>query len=171
MPKAKIYVWTGTGAGKTTSALGVALRAVGHKQKVVVIQFMKGRKDIGEYKVQERLRPYYKVYQFGKRSWVNLKKPSKEDIARANNGLKFAELIIRQKPDLLIMDEINLAIACGLLKIKDVMALLDKANPKTAVYCIGRFAPKELITRADFVNEVRLLKRPKTWKAKKGIEY
>ena len=57
--KGNVYLWTGDGWGKTTSALGVALRAVGHKQKVVVVQFMKGRKNIGEYKIMKKLKPYY----------------------------------------------------------------------------------------------------------------
>jgi len=60
-----IYLYTGTGAGKTTNALGLALRSMGHERKVVIIQFLKWRKDIGEYKIKDKLRHYYEIYQFG----------------------------------------------------------------------------------------------------------
>jgi len=166
-----IYLWTGTGAGKTTSALGVALRALGHKQKVVIVQFMKGRKDIGEYKIRKKLGRKYKIYQFGRKGFVNLKKPSKKDKDLAVKGLRFAERVLKEKPDLLVLDEINLAVACGLLNVKDVLSFLNKVPKKTCVYLIGRFAPKKLIDKADFVNEVKIIKHPRKWKAKKGIEY
>jgi len=171
MGKNNIYLWTGTGAGKTTSALGVALRCLGHNKKVVIIQFMKGRKDIGEYKIRKKLGKNYKIYQFGKKGWVNLKKPDESDKKQAEKGLMFAERMLKEKPDLLVLDEINLAAAIGLLKVKDILRLLNKAPEKTNVYLIGRYAPKELIKRADFVNEVIEVKHPKYWKAKKGIEY
>ncbi len=62
--KATVYLWTGTGYGKTTSALGAALRQVGHGNKVIIVQFMKGRKYIGEYKIMNRLKPNYQIFQF-----------------------------------------------------------------------------------------------------------
>ena len=166
-----IYLWTGEGAGKSTSALGVALRTAGHKKKAVVIQFMKGKRNIGEYLIKNKLKPYYEIYQFGRKGWVNLKKPEKADIEHAKQGLKFAGSVLKRKPHLLVLDEINLALACGLLKIEDVLGLLDKVPKETNVYLIGRYAPKKLIERADFVNEIREVKHPKKWKAKEGIEY
>lgn len=166
-----IYLWTGHGAGKTTSALGVALRCIGHKQKVIVIQFMKGRKDIGEYKIKNKLKPLYKIYQFGREGFVNLKKPSEEDKIRAQAALKFAEKKLKEKPHLIILDEINLACAIGLLDTKEVIKFLNKAPKKINIYLIGRYAPKELIKKADFVNKVIEVKHPKYWRAKKGIEY
>ncbi len=166
-----IYLWTGKGAGKTTSALGVALRCVGHKQKVIVIQFMKGRKDIGEYLIKNELKPYYGIYQFGKKGFVNLKKPSKEDKKRAKEALEFAKKKIKEKPHLMILDEINLACAIGLIGTEEVIKFLNKVPKKVNVYLIGRAAPKELMKKADFVNEVIEIKHPKYWKAKKGIEY
>ncbi len=166
-----IYLWTGKGAGKTTSALGVALRAIGHKKKVVVIQFMKGRKNIGEYKIRKKLKPYYEIYQFGRKGWVNLKNPSIEDKKRAMEALDFVEKKIKEKPFLLILDEINLACAIGLINTKDVLKLLKRADKSINIYLIGRYAPKELINIADFVNEIKEVKHPKKWKAKIGIEY
>lgn len=169
--KGYIYVWTGLGAGKTTSSLGVALREVGHGNRVIIIQFMKGRKDIGEYKIMKRLSPQYEIYQFGRKGWVDLHNPSEEDKNMAAHGLEFAEKCLRRKPALLVLDEINLAMAYGLLGAKEVLKLLDKAPKQTSIYMTGRFAPLEIMERADYVTEFVCLKRPKEIFAKKGIEY
>ena len=166
-----IYLWTGKGAGKTTSALGAALRAVGHKKKVVIIQFMKGRKDIGEYIIRDKLKPYYEIHQFGREGFVNLKKPSEKDKKRAEKALEFAKKKLKDEPYLVILDEINLACAIGLLDTKEVIKLLNKVPKKINIYLIGRYAPKELIKKADFVNELREIKHPRYWRAKEGIEY
>lgn len=168
-----VYLWTGEGAGKTTSALGVALRSIGWNHKVVVIQFMKGWKNIGEYKIKKRLGKNYEIHQFGRKAFINLKKPAKDDIEIANKGLEFAEKVLAKKPDLLILDEINLAAAIGLVPRKKVLKLIEKANPKTTIYMTGRYAPKEFIERADFATEIKQIKHPmqKKMLAKKGIEY
>lgn len=173
MRKDNIYLWTGNGWGKTTSALGVALRAIGHGKRVVIIQFMKGRKDIGEYKVRKRLKPNYEIYQFGRRGWVDLKNPSKKDKELAHQGLEFAKKIVKTKPFLLILDEINLAVAVGLLSLKEVLEFLDSIPKTITVYLTGRYAPKELMNRADYVTEITAIKHPKIHlrKAKKGIDY
>ena len=77
--RATVSFWTGSGWGKTTSALGVALRAIGQGKEAVIIQFMKGWGDnIGEFRVRHRLAPDYQIYQFGRPGWVNLKHPAKE---------------------------------------------------------------------------------------------
>lgn len=169
--KAPVYIWTGIGYGKTSSALGIALRMTGHGKKAVVVQFMKGWKNIGEYKIQKRLSPEYEIHQFGRKGWVKLKKPSKKDKKLAAKGLKFAENVLKKKPDLLVLDEIILAVAIGLLNVKEVIKVLDKAPSKTALYLTGRFCPQELIERADYVTEFVTLKQPKKIVAKKGIEY
>lgn len=166
-----IYLWTGEGAGKTTSALGVALRAAGHKQKVIIIQFLKGRKDIGEVKVANKLKPYYNIFQFGKKSWTYFNKLTKQDYEHAEKAMEFALKAIKQKPKLLILDEINLAAHFKLVKTEKVLELLDKVPSSTVVYLTGRRAPKKLINRADFVNEIKEIKKPRKYKAKKGIEY
>jgi cob(I)alamin adenosyltransferase len=169
-----IYLWTGNGWGKTTSALGVALRAIGHGYKVIIIQFMKGRKWIGEYKVRKRLKPNYEIYQFGKKDFVNLKKPSEKDRQLAIKGLEFAKEAVKRKPNLLILDEINLAVKIGLLDIDDVLEFLDKVPKGITVYMTGRYAPKKLMARADYVTEIKAVKHPPTnvkGKAKRGIDY
>jgi cob(I)alamin adenosyltransferase len=172
MGKGNIYLWTGDGAGKTTSALGVTLRAVAHNRKVIIIQFMKGRKNIGEYLIKKRLGKNYEIHQFGRKGWVNTKNPSEFDKMLARKALHFANTVVREdKPFLLILDEINLALSIGLLNIKDVMRFLNSVPSTTNVYLIGRNAPYELRNRADFVNEIILVKQPRFFKAKKGIDF
>jgi len=167
-----IYLYTGTGAGKTTNALGLALRSVGHKHKVVIIQFLKWWRNTGEYKIRRMLVPHYEIYQFGRKSWHGLNNLDEKDKRLAREALKFAEKIIKEKrPHLLVLDEINLALHCNLVEVKEVLEFLDKIPKKTDVVLTGRFAPKELIKRAEFVNEIVDVKHPKEMVTTKGIQY
>lgn len=170
--KGHIYLYTGTGAGKTANALGLALRTVGHKRKVVIIQFLKWWKNTGEYQIKNLLAPYYEIYQFGRRGWIGLGNLDEEDKKLAHKGLEFAERIVREKkPHLLVLDEINLALYCQLLEVSEVLKLLDAISQSTDVVMTGRYAPKELIERADFVNEIRDVKSPREMVTTKGIQY
>ncbi|MBW2999366.1 cob(I)yrinic acid a,c-diamide adenosyltransferase [Candidatus Woesearchaeota archaeon] len=172
MKKAPVYLWTGPGWGKTTSALGVAMRCLGHGFKVIVIQFMKGRKDkIGEYRVKKLLGKKYEIHQFGRTGWVKLKKPSETDKKLAQKGLEFARKAAKKKPFLLILDEINLAVSAGLLNEKEVLDFLDEIPPKVHVYLTGRKATKKLISRANYVNVINMKKGPKRLTGEKGIDY
>lgn len=172
MKKNNVYLWTGNGWGKTTSALGVSLRAIGHGQKVIIIQFMKGRKDVGEYKIQKRLKPNYNIYQFGTKKFMNTKNPSQQDKKLAQKGFEFAKKALKQKPNLLILDEINLAAKIKLLDTKEIIKFLNSVPRKINVYLTGRYAPKELVKRADYTTEIKAVKHPPlTKKAKKGIDY
>jgi len=166
-----VYLWTGSGGGKTCNALGLALRCVGHNQRVVIIQFLKWWKNTGEYKIRNKLKPYYEIYQFGRKGWIGLNNLNEKDKKLAEDGLKFAERSLRKRPDLLVLDEINLALYCKLLDIKEVLKFLNKIPKKTTVVITGRCAPKELIKRADFVNEIRDVKHPKKIPTTKGIQY
>ncbi len=167
-----IYLYTGEGPGKTTNALGLALRSVAHKRRVVIIQFMKGRKDIGEYIIKDKLKPYYEIYQFGRKEFVNLKNPSEEDKKLAKKGLEFTkEIIEKGNYDLLILDEINLACAAKLINTDKVVNLLKKVPKEKDVVLTGRYAPSKLINIADFVNLVNLVKMPEKLEYKKGIQY
>lgn len=171
--KALVYLWSGCGWGKTTSALGVALRAVGHGKKVIIIQFLKGWGDkIGEVAIEKRLAPEYEIHQFGTKAWVDLKKPTEKDKALAKAGMAAAFKALKKKPFLLVLDEINLALAVRLVRFQDLTRLLDSAHPSTTIYLTGRSAPQLLKDRADFVTEVIGIKRPKKRvKARPGIEY
>ena len=167
-----IFLYTGTGAGKTTNALGLALRCIGHGLKVIIIQFMKGRKDIGEYIIKDKLSPEYEIYQFGRPEWVNLRKPSEEDKRLAKEALKFAEKVtLEKKPFLLVLDEINLAVAINLISVEEVLSLLSKIPKETHVVLTGRYAPPELIDKADIVNLVVEVKYPRKLINIKGINY
>jgi cob(I)alamin adenosyltransferase len=166
-----IYLYTGEGAGKTTSALGMALRSLGHGYKVIMIQFMKGRKDIGEYKFQ-KYNKNYKVYQFGRPRFIkNLKSPPENDIKNAERGLEFVLDAIKQKPRLLILDEINIATAYNLLDADKVIKTIKRIPKSMDIVMTGRYAPKKLVDIADYVNEVKMHKMPKIRIAKKGINY
>lgn len=181
----KVYLITGDGAGKTTGALGLALRSLGHGHKVVIIQFMKFWKDTGEYKFQKRINSY-KVYQFGHPGWLRLSRSeakfgsqrfkvhTAEDIDRqfALKGLQKAEEVLKkEKPNLLVLDEICLAVHSGLLRIDEVLRVLKKIPTKTNVVLTGRKAPRELKKRADFVNIIVATKFPQNISAQKGIQY
>jgi len=167
-----VHLYTGSGGGKTVAALGLAMRALGHGQKVVMIQFLKGRKDIGEYKIQERLGPNYEVHQFGKPEFVDPKNLKPEDYALARKGLEFAKKALKREPDLLILDEINLAAAGGLIKVEDVLELLENVPMRTIVVLTGRLAPDEFINRADLATTVVDVKgMKKRLPARKGYEY
>ena len=170
----EIHLYMGDGGGKTTTALGVGLRAVGHGYKVVMIQFMKGRRDIGEYKaIKSRLSPQFEIYQFGRPSFVNLQKPSDEDRELARKGLEFARQVLKKKPFLLILDEINLAATIGLVDVKEVLKLLDETPEETHVILTGRHPPREFVDRADFVTYMACVKHPfsEGVRARKGLEY
>lgn len=170
--KGNIIVYTGNGGGKTTAALGLALRAVGHNKKVVIIQFLKGRKDIGEYKVRDRLGSHYEIHQFGTTEFINLKHPTEKDKERALKALKFAEKKIHEDVDMLILDEINLAAAAGLINVGEVVEMLKSIPHKTITVLTGRHAPVEFIEAADYAVEIKDLKRPeKEYPPRKGFEY
>ena len=167
-----IYSYVGTGAGKTANALGLALRSVGHKHRVIIIQFMKWWKNVGEFKIQKMLAPYYEIYQFGRKGWIGLGNLNDADKKLAEKALKFAEKIANEKkPSLLVLDEINLALYCQLLDVREVIDFLNRIPKNTDVVLTGRFAPQELIERADFVNEIKDVKYPKNMVTTIGIQY
>lgn len=184
-----VYLYTGTGAGKTTNALGLALRSVGHGHKVIMIQFLKWWKKTGEYKITKKLKPYYEIYQFGRPGWFkkNDKKPqvykfgktrfvvkSLEELDKrlSQEGLEFAKKIVKtKKPHLLILDEINLALHWKLLDIDEVINFLDNLPKRTDVVLTGRYAPQKIIDRAEFVNEVIDIKHSEKIPTTKGIQY
>jgi len=167
-----IYLYTGNGAGKTTNILGLALRSVGHRQKVVIIQFLKWWRNTGEYRIRNRLKPEYEIYMFGRKGWHGLKRLGPEDRAICYKGLEFARKIVKEKkPRLLGLDELNLAVHTKMLDIKDVLEFLDDIPKRTNVVITGRHAPKRLMDRADFVNRITVVKMPKKLKAEPGIQY
>ncbi|MBN2043122.1 MAG: cob(I)yrinic acid a,c-diamide adenosyltransferase [Candidatus Aenigmarchaeota archaeon] len=167
-----IYVFTGDGKGKTSAALGVALRSYGYRKTIVFVQFMKNR-ETGEIKFADK-RKGFAIHQFGSENFVDLSHPSEDDRKRAEAGLEFAEAVITKKaPDLLVLDEINVAVRHGLLKGHRVLDLIRKLPENTDIILTGRDASKEIIEVADLVTEMKEIKHPyaKGTEAKKGLDF
>ena len=166
-----VVLYTGTGPGKTSAALGIALRALGHGKRIVVVQFMKWWKETGEYRAAKKLGRQFQIRQFGRKGWIGLKNLGPEDRKLALEGLGFAEKALRQGADVLVLDEINLALHCGLLKVDEVLSLLRKAPKKTVVILTGRHAPRQLLEMADVAVELKERKLPKKMRAIEGLNF
>ncbi len=168
-----IYVFTGEGKGKTTAALGIAMRALGHGQKVAIVQFMKGRKDSGEYLFFKKKLPKVLFLRFGLPSLVNHQNPSSKDVRIAFEGWQKVEELFKKKWDVVILDEIVTAINYRLLKLSQVLAKIKKENKRAHFVLTGRSAPKELLRVADLVTEMKEIKHPfkKGVLAVKGLDY
>lgn len=168
-----IHVYTGNGKGKTTAALGIALRAAGRGLRVFILQFMKGG-DYGEVKAVKLLKPYITMKQTGLCTFVDKDNPSREDIRLAKEGLKIASKAIKDwKYDMVILDEIICAVDFKLIDLKKVLDMLGKKPPFVELILTGRNAPKEIIDIADLVTEMKEIKhyyRSLKVGARKGIE-
>ena len=168
-----IQVYTGTGKGKTTAALGLALRASGHGLKVCIIQFMKGWPNYGELEGVKHL-PGVTLRQFGRAEFVDKDNPDPADIRMAHDALRYAaEVITGGECDILILDEINVALDWGLISLEEVLPLLDARPPKMEMVLTGRNAHPEIVRRADLVTEMLDIKHPYAdgVAARRGIEY
>jgi len=155
-----VEVYTGNGRGKTTAAIGLAFRAVGHGLFVHIVQFMKGDESYGEFQ-SCKAHPNIQIEQFGRKEFVNPKEPSTVDMELAARGLARArEVLTAGEADLVILDELNVAVGFGLVTVDDVMGLLDIRPPHVELLITGRMAPPELIERADLVTEMKEVKHP-----------
>lgn len=166
-----IHVYTGKGKGKTTAALGLALRAAGAGLKVYIGQFIKG-KPYSEIKALKKVKNIT-VEQFGRGCFIK-RGPSREDIASAQRGLRRAEKRMCQGCyDMVVLDEINIAVKLKLLDRDEVVSFLKRAPRHIELVLTGRNADKALIRLADLVSEVREVKHyyKKGVKARRGIEY
>lgn len=171
--RGRIQVYTGSGKGKTTAALGLAFRALGHGKKVLLIQFMKKGQGLGEIKAAQRF-PEFKILQAGRSGWVRKGQASLQDKRLARKGWKAARKAIKtQKYDLLILDELNVAIDYGLLQLKQIKEVMKNRPKNIEVVITGRYAHPEILEMADLVSEVRARKHyyKKGITARAGIEY
>ncbi len=154
-----IQVYTGNGKGKTTAALGLALRAAGRELKVCMIQFMKGGGPYGEHLAAPRLAPYLTIIQTGREGWVNRENPDPEDIRLAREALVMAQEVLNCGDyDLVILDEINGAVSFGLIGVDDVLALMGRKPPAVELVLTGRNAHERVLEAADLVTEMRDVK-------------
>lgn len=191
MPKSRlglVHVYTGNGKGKTTAALGIAFRAAGHGFSVLITQFLKGGVHTGEISAARRF-PNVKVRQFGRKCPYSEKmrrglidcgncrdcfKAGGDEIDNVQKAFKVAfDASASGKHDIVIMDEINVALAIGWIKVRDVLKLIKKKHRNTELILTGRAAPKSIIKAADIVTEMREVKHPmkRGIFVRRGIEY
>jgi len=170
-----LIVFTGNGKGKTSAAMGTALRAVGNGLKVLMIQFIKGSWHYGELDAAPMLGGAFEIRVMG-RGFVKIgtEKPDPEDVRLAEEAWKAAvEAMHGGGYDMLILDEINYAIHYGMLAIDSVLAGLAGRPEGVHVICTGRNAHPRLVEAADMVSAIKEIKHPyeKGILAQRGIEY
>ena len=169
----RVHVITGPGKGKTTAAFGLALRAVGHGLRVSVVQFMKTGETTGEVIAAEQLKKV-RVAQFGTGQFVGAGSISENDRKSAAKAVEYArKQATGGKCDLLVLDEVNVAVFFGLVTAKEVIDLLEERTDGMEVVLTGRNAPEEFIQYADYVSHIDTVKHPydQGVPARKGIEW
>ncbi|MEW5899873.1 MAG: cob(I)yrinic acid a,c-diamide adenosyltransferase [Acidobacteriota bacterium] len=171
--KGYIQIYTGCGKGKTTAALGLALRAAGSGLRVYIGQFLKGQ-TYGELEAVRKLAPGVTIEQFGRKGFIHVTEdPEDEDIARARSGLeRCLKAMLSGKYSIIILDEINVALHFKLLSEKDLHGFLNRRPQDVEVVLTGRYAPASLLKRADLVTEMKEKKHyyAKGVRARQGIE-
>jgi cob(I)alamin adenosyltransferase len=188
--KGLIHIYTGDGKGKTTAALGLALRAAGHGLRTYVGQFMKASPmegtDYGELRSAERLgtdaqrRPLLTIERFGKPSFIHVSADGKhstateEDIRLAREGLaSVRRAMLSGEYDIVVLDEINVTLYFKLLSAQDVLGLIDEKPEGVELVLTGRRVPDEILARADYITEMCEVRHPyeQGIQARKGIEF
>jgi cob(I)alamin adenosyltransferase len=172
LEKGYIHVYTGPGKGKTTAALGLGLRAAGAGLKVHILQFMKGRR-YSELDAIENLENFT-FSQHGRDEFVSKENPEQIDIDLALEGFARAKDIIKSsKYDLVILDELNVAVDFNLIKLDEVIKLIEQKPEKLELVLTGRDAHPEIIMIADLVTEMLEIKHPyqQGVTARKGIDF
>jgi cob(I)alamin adenosyltransferase len=157
--KGMIQVYTGDGKGKTTAALGLAMRAVGHGCKVIVIQFLKGQEISGERVTAKLLAPQLTIIPMGRQGFINTVNPDPKDKLLARKGMEYAKRIVeRNACDILILDEVNVAVAYNLIPVQEVLDFMDSKPDYLELILTGRNALPKILEKADLVTEMKCLK-------------
>ncbi|MGC8998496.1 MAG: cob(I)yrinic acid a,c-diamide adenosyltransferase [Candidatus Bathyarchaeia archaeon] len=173
LEKGLVQVYTGDGKGKTSAAFGLALRAIGRGLKVYIIQFIKGGFDYGELYVVDKL-PNLTLKAFGRGKFVTEHPPSETDVRLAEEAFQLAEKIVKSgEYDLVILDEVNVALNLKLISIEKVLELIRSKPKHVELVLTGRYAPKEIIDVADLVTEMQEVKHPykRGCQAREGIDF
>ncbi len=179
LKKGIVQVYTGDGKGKTTAALGLALRAIGQGFKVYMIQFLKSPKlSSGEYKIRDIFGDNFDLNRLNT-PWWSLKSFKNDDhIKRMREVLKeeiikLKGIISSGKYNLIILDEINICLFYRLIDLKEVIEIIKNKPRDIELVLTGRYAPEELKEIADLVTEIKMIKHPfsQGLKARRGIEY
>ena len=171
-----VIVYTGNGKGKTTAALGIALRATGYNKKICMIQFIKGSWHYGEMDSSARLKPEFEMIAVGK-GFVGIiddKSPMEDHQKTAREAVKVSnEKIQSGDYDIVILDEINYAVNLNLITVDDVLNIISAKPKRVDLVLTGNHAKNEVIEKADLVTEMKMIKHPfqKGIKAKEGIDF
>ncbi len=169
--KGLVQIYTGNGKGKTTATLGLAMRAVGAGLKVYIMQFIKGR-EYSEIKAIKKIKKIT-VEQCGRGCFIK-KRPLKKDRLLAQNGLKKVQKnIFSKKYDLVILDEVNVALELDLLKVNELVSIIKNKPRNIELVLTGRYCPKTMFKYVDLITEMKEVKHPykRGIKARLGIEY
>lgn len=173
MARGLLIVFTGNGKGKTTAALGMALRAAGHGMKTLILQFIKGAWSYGELKSLESI-DGVTIRQLGS-GFTWKKSDLEEDRRLAESGWRMGVEAMRGGTyDMIVFDELNLVLHYGLLDLRLVLAAVQERPPHLHVVLTGRNAPEEIVGCADLVTEMHAVKHPyrdQGVEAQKGIEF
>lgn len=171
-----IIVYTGKGKGKTTAALGMALRAIGYNYKICMIQFIKGSWHYGEMSSSKRLEPEFELTAVG-RGFVGIlddKTPKEIHQKIAQEAIQISkEKILSGKYDIVILDEINYAVDLGLVDTRQVLDLIKSKPDNVSLVLTGNHVKQEIVDAADLVTEMKEIKHPfqRGIRAKKGIDF
>jgi cob(I)alamin adenosyltransferase len=178
-----VQVYTGNGKGKTTCALGAGLRAAGHGLEVMMICFMKAKIAVrgkeeeinyGEFGSTDLI-PNFSIHPVGRETFVDKENPDPIDIQMAQDGLRLAQEAIRKNQcDLLILDELNVAVEWNLISLEDQLALISSKPDGMELIITGRYATEEVLQVADLVTEMKEVKHyynEKKVQARKGFDF
>ncbi|MGQ9555681.1 MAG: cob(I)yrinic acid a,c-diamide adenosyltransferase [Anaerolineae bacterium] len=171
--KGLVQVYTGEGKGKTTAALGLAMRAAGWGWRVLIIQFLKGR-DTGELHSLARLKPEIEIVQVGSPDFVRTCEEYANEVERARQGLTLAQAAIASGDyQLVILDEALMALSLGLLNLGEVLALVHTKPDSVELVLTGRGAPPQVLAEADLVTCMKEVKHPyqRGIEARQGVDY
>ena len=157
-----VIVYTGNGKGKTTAALGMVVRAVGYNWRILMVQFIKGDWMYGELEGYKKLSPNFELKRMGK-GFVRIMgddKPIEDHIEAAKTALQYVRDNMDQAYDIVILDEVNVAIKEGLLTVEEVLEVIQEKPSYLTIILTGRNAAEEVIERADLVTEMTEIKHP-----------
>jgi len=168
-----VQVYTGDGKGKTTAALGLALRAAGHGLRTYIGLFLKGR-PTGEVEAAKKLLPLIRIEPFGRTGFIRVAEGVEdEDVARAHEGLRRClEAMLSGEFRIVVLDEVNTAVHLKVLGEREVLDVLDRKPADVEIVLTGRYAPQAFLERADLVTEMKDVKHyaDRGVRARKGIE-
>jgi cob(I)alamin adenosyltransferase len=185
LTKGLVQVYMGAGKGKTTAALGLAVRAAGHGLRTCFVQFMKTGWESGERAALAKLAPEIEVHVFGAAEWGDRTQaspdtpwwglpPSEEDRAQAREAFEFARRAATGGDwDIVVLDEVFAAVKYGLVSVEDILGLMRAKSPRVELVLTGREAPPEVVAAADLVTDMQAVKHTfeQGLEARKGIEY